>query len=391
MEKAWNFIWNNFFCDKTEQFYDYLVFDSDDPLIGHLPTLHEIDMQMPNASGWGTGMEDAMLSAGSMLDGVVARYNVTGEEAMRALSSQIFRGMMRCIHLDNGYLARSVSPIDGKSFYYDTSRDQYTHWVYSALRFYSSPLSTELQKEDIRKGLTAIARRMEQNITPETGYNFLRYDGGESRVGQMWGKLGPHEYLRLPFFYLAAWHVTGDSHWFDRYMFYRDEGFERTLDFDIATYAGRCYPVLQMQYSLRGIYDLDPDTAFRNRIRNFMEKVANSVAELAPSEAKRLCASMDSPENYYVYRPWDQVRMLYLGIIGNRPYFNPAQSELPENRGFYNIRNVGEAVSILALCPGYKVSPEQFEALQNLTDAIDYSRHGSYAPMLLACGYWLAK
>ena len=55
--------------------------------------------------------------------------------------------------------------------------------------------------------------------------------------------------------------------------------------------------------------------------------------------------------------------MLYLGVIGERPYFNPAQSELKENRGFYHIRNVGEAVSILALCPEFKIGTEQITAV----------------------------
>ena len=83
--------------------------------------------------------------------------------------------------------------------------------------------------------------------------------------------------------------------------------------------------------------------------------------------------------------------MLYQGVIGSRPYFNPAQSEMRENRGFYHIRNVGEAVSILALCPEFKIDPEQFDALQNLSDVIDYDRICNYSPMLLFCGWWLLK
>lgn len=182
--------------------------------------------------------------------------------------------MMRCVvDIDKGFIARSVSPADRKSFYFDTSRDQYTHWIYGALRLYNSDLCTQKQRKDITDVLTAVAMRFENNV----------------------------------------------------------------------------------------------------------------------SEAKRLCSNTLTDFMYYQYKPWNKVKMQYLGIIGDKAYFNPGQSELYENWGFYAIRNVGEAVSILALCPNRPVGDEQLEALQNLSCAIDYSRHCSYAPMLLACGYWLAE
>ena len=110
MEKAWQFTWDNFFCDKTNLIYDYLVRDIDgDALIGHLPSIEEINKQIPNACGWGTGMEDSVLSAGSMLDAIVARYNVTEDRNMKPLADKVFDGMMRCVvDLEDGFISRSV-------------------------------------------------------------------------------------------------------------------------------------------------------------------------------------------------------------------------------------------------------------------------------------------
>lgn len=393
MEKAWQFIWDNFFCDKTNLIYDYLVRDIDgDILTDHLPSVDEINRQIPNACGWGTGMEDSVLSAGSMLDAVVARYNATKDKNMKPLADKIFNGMMRCVvDLEDGFISRSVSPINGKSFYYDTSRDQFTHWVYGGLRLFKSELCDTEQKENIKKVIVAVAKRMERNVTPENGYNLLRYDGEVSIAGKMWGELGAHEYMRLPFFYAAAWYVSGDKHWYNLYIKYRDEAFKKQSAFNATSYGLRCYPVLQMQYSLRAIYDIDPDPEFRTKCLEFMTKVADFYKTFAVSESKRICAEINEEHYYYQYKPWNKVRMLYQGIIGTRPYFNPAQSELRENRGFYHVRNVGEAVSILALCPEFKISEEQFTALQNLTDAIDLGRICNYSPMLLACGWWLLK
>lgn len=392
MEKAWNFIFDYFFCEKTDLIYDYLVRDCEDMAVCHLPSVFEINRQIPNPCGWGTGMEDSVLSAGTMLDAVVARYNVTGDRNMKISADKIFRGMMRCVvDIDEGFLARSVSPIDGKSFYYDCSRDQYTHWYYGALRFYNSELCDERQKQNIRRVFTAFAKRMERNVVKENDYNFLRYDRKPSIAGKMWGNVGCHEYLRLPFFYASTWYVTGDEHWYEMYMKYRDEALEKTVKFNAADYGSRCYPVLQMQYSLRGLYDIDKDSEFKHRCLEFMQSVAKHYANVSVSESKRICKLINADENYYQYKPWNKVRMLYMGIVGDRPYFNPAQSEMRENSGFYSIRNVGEAVSILALCPKFKIKCEQFEALENLCNAINYDRHCSYAPMLSVCGWWLAR
>ncbi len=393
MEKTWNFIWDNFFCEKTNLIYDYLVHDIEgDILTGHLPSIDEINRQIPNACGWGTGMEDSVLSAGSMIDAIVARYNVTKDKNMKPFADKIFDGMMRCVvDLDDGFISRSVSPVDGKSFYYDTSRDQFTHWVYGGLRFYNSDLADVEQKEKIQKVIVTVAKRMERNCIPSNDYNLLRYDGEPSIAGKMWGELGAHEYMRLPFFYIVAWYVSGDKHWYDLYMQYRDEAFQKQSAFNAESYGLRCYPVLQMQYSLRAIYDIDPDPEFKAKCLEFMIKVADYYKTFAVSESKRICAEINEEHYYYQYRPWNKVRMLYQGIIGNRPYFNPAQSEMRENCGFYHIRNVGEAVSILALCPEFEVNEEQFAALQNLCDVIDYDRICNYSPMLLVCGWWLLK
>ena len=255
MDKAWNFIWNNFFDEETCLLYDYLVKECKAKATDHLPSVDEINRQIPNPCGWGTGMEDSMLSAGSMLDAVVARYNVTADNKMKLLADKLFQGMLLCVK-DKGFLARSVSPVDKKSFYYDTSRDQYTHWIYGALRLYNSPLCNDAQRSDIRNVLTLFAERAERNVSEQNDFNLLRYDGKVSLAGKMLGELVPHEYLRLALFYAAAWYVTKAQHWFDMYMKYRDEGFEKTLKFKASDYGNRCYPVLQMQYSLRALYGL---------------------------------------------------------------------------------------------------------------------------------------
>ena len=54
-------------------------------------------------------------------------------------------------------------------------------------------------------------------------------------------------------------------------------------------------------------------------------------------------------------------------------------------------------VSLKKLCDGLEISIrdffncELFDALQNISDSIDYERICNYSPMLLVCGWWLLK
>ena len=380
IERAWAWIWERFFCEETELFYDYLVSDRPDAAVFHLPSPEEIALQVPNACGWGTGMEDSMLSAGSMLDAVVARHAVTGEESMREAAAKIFRGMMRC----------AGAGTDGVSHYIESSRDQYTHWVYGAWRLYLSPLSDEAQREDIRRVLVGFAERAERNVREETGWDFLREDGGRTRCTKMWGELGAHEYLRLPMIYAAAWRITGDAHWKEMYLGLRAEAIEKTGGLKEKAW-WRSYAALQLQYSLRLLYEVEEEDIFREKYRSMMRSIADLYRKDAPTAAEEIGSGRyDRSLLYYEYRPWSEVRPMYRGVLDGYALFNPAQSELPENEGFYKVRDVGETVSILALAPDMKVEDEQLRALIRVAEVIDYDRIGNYSPMLLACGYYLA-
>lgn len=390
MEKAWRFIWDRFFDRRTYLFYDYLVGGPDRPdaATWHLPPPELIRRDIPNPCGHGTGMEDSVLTAGTAMDTVAARYRVTEEEEMRSLASDIYRGMELCMDISSrpGFVARSVSPADRTSHYTNSSRDQYTHWVWGAWTLFHSPLSDPGQKDSIREHLSRIAAACERDVRPENGWNLLREDGEVGIVSRMWGELGAHEYLRLPMFYAAAWKVTGDGRWDGLYQRYRAEAYERSLPFEISS--GRTYIGLQMQYSLRLLWEAEEDAAWKGRYLALMERLAKEYEAFAVPRGKELLKPGNLAALSWLYRPWDRVRAAYTGFYGGKAYYNPGQSELPENRAFYPLRTVGECAAIAALCPGYRVSGETLEILEELLDAVDYENHHTYAPLALLNAYW---
>ena len=389
IKNTWSLCVKKLFCEKTNLFYDYCVGDAEDCAVWHLPSPEAIKLQVPNPNGWGTGMEDSVLTAGSVIDALISMYK-TGEDSdkIKAFADKVLDGMMLCAGVSEsaGFLARSVSPFDGKSYYYNSSRDQYTHFIYGAVRFYNTDLCSEKQKEDIRRVLVLFAEKAERDVIPENDYMLLRADGKKGIVTGMWGEnLGGHEYFRLPMFYLAAWYVSGDEKWYEKYMKYRDTAFEKSICPDV--WKKRAYPILQMQYSLRLAYDIERDEAFKCRIAEKLHEIAVRYADFARVNVPVLIKNKDTLN--FKYNPWDKVPARLVGIYGDLPYYNPGQSELPGN-SLYDIRNIGEALTVLALDPTEKVCEEELTAVCSLLSEMNLDGHNSYAPLLVVCGYYAA-
>lgn len=391
VKKPLDFVFQWFLSDKTNLLYDYRT-DLTQPAWHGLPDPEQISRQVPNPCGYGTGMEDSVLNGGSLLDGLVGKFAVTQDASIKPIADRIFQGLVRCGQIPGnpGFIARSISPADGRSCYIDSSRDQYTHWVYAAIRFYRSPLCEEPQKLLIRQILAEIAEKCQRDVTVEHDFRLLRADGRPGLVSKMWGDIHPHECLRLPMIYLAAFYATGDARWNQLYHQYRDEALNRTFSFYLQRQ--RCYVLLQMQYSLRLIYELDPDPTIRPRMLSFMEELARFGESRAMANRAELCMPARAKDLCYPFHPWDQVTPIDMGEFEGFRYLNPAQSERKENTAFYPLREIGEAASVAALCPERRISESLIAAIQDMINAMDYDHHYSvYGPLLLACGHMLCR
>ncbi len=390
IRSAWDYLWDKLFCPKTSLFYDYRVSTEKDGAVCTLPSAEMVQKQIPNPCGWGVGMEDSVINNATMLDTVIARYEVTKSCEMQQYADKLYEGLKLCATVSDrsGFIVRSVSPFDGVSHYINSSRDQYTHWVYSAYRFFESELSSGRQKEEIKRILVSVAERMENDVTEEHGYELLREDGKIGIVQQMWGQLGKHEYLRLPMFYAAAYQVSGCRHWNDMYLKYRGEAMDRSYDIDFAQYEG-IYPILQMQYSVALLYRIEPAGEYKDKYRTLLKRAADYYQNIAIQSADELCKPEHRNDFNYRYKDWRQIPAKFNGYIGGMPYYNPTQCQLSENTSFYPVRDIGDAAAITALYG--KVPKKVLKAVVNVADLIDYNRHYSSAPLNLVNAYWLCK
>lgn len=378
MEQAWDATWKRFYLPETRLFFDYLVSYEPGKELSQLPKAEEVKRQTPNPYGYGTGMEDCMISAGVLIDMIVDRHAVTKEEFLHEKAFCVFEGIRRCatVHGIPGFLARGVCPEDGKSVYINSSRDQYTHAVHGLWVYYRSPLCDEKTKKEIGAIVAAIADRMIRNVIPENDYDSLRADGSRDPRGisRMWNVM-PHEAARLPMIYAAAWNTTGDSKYFDLYQKYLDPAIEQSLQVSgkEATYA-----LLQMQGSLELLRALESDREGGDPKR--IEKLDEIMNKVSVFCRQRLQNAVRRSETFD------------LSMLGADWRTGPGLSEKgPYRKVWYAVREVGEAALAQLMDRETPFPEEQKESFIELIDRLDFDRLSSCGVYDLLGAYWKAR
>ena len=379
INRLWEYIFDVLFCKETNLIYEHRTSYDKNGNVSDLPTPEAISIQMPNPCGWGTGMEDCATDAGIMLDAIINRYAVTHEPSMREYAEKIFNGIKLCATVSGkrGFLARGVSPEDGKSFYFNTSRDQYTHVIYSLVKYMNSGLCNDSDKSWIKDLLVAFAELVEREATPENDYQLLRADNKTGIVCKMWNVL-PHEALRMSLFYLAAWVASGDSHWLNLYKQWRDGGIEQSCKYYSAS--SMCI-LVQMQVSARFLYDYDPEPEYRAKYLEILKFASKHAVQFKIENL----ADMDVNFLGKAWHEWELRFEWGIVMLNGYAYLNPKDELL---NAVWPLLELGDAISIQALCPDLCVAEEQIEQLGEALEKIDVKIHASRAPIRICAGYW---
>lgn len=398
MEDAWCFLWEKLFCPETNLFYDQLGPDGGKERFSNLPSPEEIALQFPNPCGWGTGMEDCMLNAGSVLDVLRLRRELAGEDnAGRAV--HVVAGIRLCaeVHGKKGFLVRGVSPIDGKSCYGNSSRDQITLAVYGLWRFLRCyPDASEDARRQAKDILVSIARYCEKTITPENGYDYLRLDGRHALVSTLWN-CDVHEMLRLPMLYAAAYESSGDAHWRSMAERLLPEGMSASEKINPDIYWWDI-PIAQMQLSLVLLRECGLFPEYASRFSGLMERVAR-IAE------KEFLSLLVKAEQFHgEWSPYlgnwrefpmkvcfttfsaDRKNVVYDGKTYLGPEF-PNAYQHPASM----MRGLGNYLFSMLFSPEYRLSEELEKRFTTLLSRIDFTRSTGCPPVNLLHAYWMIQ
>lgn len=378
VERAFKFVTEHLYCPDTKLLYDHRF----DPM-AILPTPEEISRAFPNPCGYGTGMEDSVINGAGLVDALLTRVQQSENSDELILLHNLVEGL--CLTAEagtDGFLPRSRTPLDGKSHYPDSSRDQYTLFLYAMHRFLLSGKATDDERGRIRKAITGIADRAVRNVTEENDFDLLREDGGHTFCSQMWGKqLGNHEVPRLPIIYLSAWRVSGEESYLERYRAIRSEAFSRLLP--MADY-WHVYCAAQMQMALAVIADLDPDDGWREKYYTAMQKVAEYCVSKIPKVTATLQRKPDFRGEFISFRDAE---------LEPRKY--PSECDLPNLAPvrpgfdiFYDFQDAANILFAVSVADARDLVPQAFALMSETLTAIDFDEHVTGAPVQFLQAYY---
>jgi hypothetical protein len=399
MEAAYGQLRGELFCEETCLIYDSISSHEHEQRFGHLPSIEEINLSIPNPHGYATGMEDCMLNAGFAMAVCVLRAKTEPAKAGECadFARRLYRGMMACaeVHGHAGYVVRGISPRDGKSVYIESSRDQFTLFVYGAWRYYHSEFSTPEEKGHIQKVLRQISTFAESRMHESFDYNLGRVVGKPAVNLRMIGG-NAHEAMRLPMIFAATYDVTGDEEFKRLYDKYYARGMADSLKFAERKKPWWHIELSQMQFSLALCEAVDPDPEHRQVMGRLMDSVAR-VAEVQSMD-------YDLPrlrDHSGTWRPlahaWrDSPKFtvqLFEGktvsLFGGKFYLKGEESQEFKD-AFDKIRAVGNMVVSVLLAKNYRPSPGFLDWFAESASSPDYEGHTSGALVNILCAYYLS-
>lgn len=367
MKDAEEVVWKRFYSSQTNLFYDYITSYEEGEELAHLPRPDEVARQYPNPCGYGTGMEDCMISAGVMMTAVLNRYRCDGYAEGPRRAEEIFLGIERSVRSvpGEGFVARGYSPFAPDLFYIGSSRDQVTHAVTAMWEYYRSGLPSESIKKRLRQAITEIAERMRRNVTPENHYDFLRADGSPCPHGICkMEEVMPHEAARLVMIYAAAWDMTGGKAYHDLWREKIRVAAEGSLHPKNVT----TYGLLQMQDSLALLDALEPDAEIKRTLRKAAAEASDEVFRRIP----RLEATRDQFDLTLLAPDWREVG----GLVD------------PYRSVWYYPRERGEVLLTLLGDPETPYSAEVQAFLRSSVEMIDFHRNSSCGLFDILAAWW---
>jgi len=385
VEVAWRRLMTEFRSARTGLLYEHC---SDGGAMRYLPTPAEIARNEPIATGWNTGMEDSVLNGCPALLAAMA----SGDAVSFA---KLYPGIMRCAMISGkpGFLARSISPSDGKSFYWNSSRDQYTLFVYTMWRVARSGFATDEMRAQIAKVVAEIAEYAERCVTAENGYELLRYDGRCGLVLKMWtdlpkgpphvdsrgyadfGGILPHEAERLPMIYAAAFSLTGDRHWREQELKYADDAI-RMAECGMPACA-HGFALYQMQVSQVLLWTCESDLARKARYLKLLQKTAER-ARICQQRAHRLLAELNGVLSAPVddWRTWKKADAAKGGHLNGLPYCLPMRPA-GFSKAYECVREAAEGLIVRLMCPGVNLSEVEIETFNAFLRDSGFEGHNS--------------
>ena len=255
----------------NQMFYDYWW---GEPGFVHLPAPELICREVPNAAGWGTGMENCALNAAQVLPGALLRHDLAPDDQTEYEARTLFLGLLRLfdVAVDAGFLPRGVG-LDGVSHYPNSSADQYTMVLYGLHCYARNSIATAQERQSVRDIWQSVLARWERD-----GWEDRREDGAPAMYGEM-NRISADRASRLLAALLGGFAVTGDAHWQKVYRRKLEEQDYARLRTGVPRVDGALYVLDQNQVAWRLLWELEQDRDIRQRYEALLRATADAAVD----------------------------------------------------------------------------------------------------------------
>lgn len=252
--------------------------------VGEIPTPKDCAEGRPNAIGWWSPIENGPMFTGPYLAACVERARrlrgtPEGERA-KAECAKMASGLIRAASVSDvtGMIVRGFGT-DGKCHYPLGSTDQTLPWFYGLHAYWRSELPSSAEKTAIRAKMLEVAGALERNgwQCPCDG-RFKGENRGSFRTeGKLYFRVATHGL----YLFAAMYEVSGDAHWRDLYVRFRDGRIKNSeLTGAAACEAGWCHDAKAFpaegdgmwiyvcaQGCLKDLVRMEPDAVVQARYR----------------------------------------------------------------------------------------------------------------------------
>ena len=139
-----------------------------------------------------------------------------------------------------------------------------------------------------------------------------------------------------------------------------------------------------MQMSARLCYALEEDEEKKKEYLHVMREVARFITEQIPKTRAALEAREDYNAPFLSYKktPLEKRRV---PVAGDCPNYSPVRAEADS---FFVLQDAVDTLTVLHLCPGWKVSEAATELYLAAIDKIDFCTHVTSVPVQMLEAYY---
>ena len=175
------------------------------------------------------------------------------------------------------------------------------------------------------------------------------------------------------------------------YKSVRDWGLDTAEAIDLGPDRYRmAFCLMQMQLSLRFVYDHEQEATYRQRYLSLMQRVAEKSEQYAPESAEAL-RNYPNYRTVISWRDCPKDKMHRMGTSHGYCYDYPDLYLYYVNDMHRPLRNGAEGLIIQCLTPGYKIKKQQSEAFEAIAQIVDFMNCFNFCPVCYVGAYWAMK